>query len=119
MTESEKSSEKTPETPERREETSPPPESLGGPPPTASAAMLVTTCVSLLAARAWEAMGLIPNSTTKQIEKDFDDAQLAIDAAAALAELLRPRVTDSDRREIETLLTNLRLNFVEQKRKAT
>jgi hypothetical protein len=64
-------------------------------------------------------MGLIPNPKTKQLEKDFDDAQLAIDAAAALAELLRPRVPDSDRREIETLVTNLRLNFVEQKRKAT
>jgi hypothetical protein len=64
-------------------------------------------------------MGLVPNPATKRIERNMDDAQLAIDAAAALADLLRPRVSDGERREIETLITNLRLNFVEQKSKAT
>lgn len=84
-----------------------------------SAAALITTCLSLLAARAWEAMGLVPNPRTKQIERNLDDAQLAIDAAAALAEVVRPRVTDAERREIETLVANLRINFVEQKSKVT
>jgi len=84
-----------------------------------SAGALITTCLSLLAARAWEAMGLVPNPRTKQIERNLDDAQLAIDAAAALAEVVRPRVTDAERREIETLVANLRINFVEQKSKVT
>jgi len=39
-------------------------------------------------------------------------------AAAALAEVLRPRLPDSERREIENLIATLRLNFVEQKSKA-
>lgn len=79
---------------------------------------LVTTCLSLLAAKAWEAMGLVPNPSSGKVERHLDDAQLAIDAAAALAEVLRPRLADAERREIETLLANLRLNFVEQKGKA-
>lgn len=86
-------------------------------PPLPDAPALVTTCLSLLAAKAWEAMGLVPNPATHRVERKLDDAQLAIDAAAALAEIVRPRVSESERREIETLVTNLRLNFVEQKRK--
>ncbi len=80
---------------------------------------LVATCISLLASKAWEAMGLVPNPATKALERKFDEAQFAIDAAAALADLLRPRVSDNERREIETLIANLRINFVEQKSKAT
>ena len=79
---------------------------------------LVMTCLSLLAAKAWEAMGLVPSQQTKRIERNLDDAQLAIDAAAALADRLRPRVSDAERREIENLVANLRLNFVEQKGKS-
>jgi hypothetical protein len=77
------------------------------------------TSLSLLAAKAWEAMGLVPNPQTKQIERKFDDAQLAIDAAAALAETVKPRLTDAERRELDTLMANLRINFVEQKSKTT
>ncbi|MGH2405282.1 MAG: DUF1844 domain-containing protein, partial [bacterium] len=61
--------------------------------------------------------GLVPDSTTKKIERKLDDAQLAIDAAAALADLVRPRLSEAERREVEVLVTNLRLNFVEQKSK--
>jgi len=79
---------------------------------------LIATCISLLANTAWQAMGLVPNPSTKTIERHFDEAQLAIDAAAALADLLRPRIGDRERRDLETLVANLRINFVEQKSKA-
>lgn len=78
---------------------------------------LVITCINLFAGKAWEAMGLVPNPQTKKIERKIEDAQIAIDAAAALADLMRPRVTDQERRELETLIANLRINFVEQKQK--
>lgn len=99
-------------------ESEPQHEGEGSPGPLPDAMSLVGTCLSLLAARAWQAMGLVPDPATKQIEKDLNDAQLAIDAAAALADVLRPRVAERERREIEALITNLRLNFVEQKSKA-
>lgn len=108
------SSEPTPEV-TSEPATASPPESTSLPDATA----LVATFMNLLAAKAWETMGLVPNPATKQVERKLDEAQLAIDAAAALAEVLRPRVGDADRRDIETLVTNLRLNFVEQKNKTT
>ena len=60
----------------------------------------------------------MPSPATKQVERNLDEAQLAIDAAAALANVVRPRVADAERREIENLIATLRLNFVEQKNKA-
>jgi hypothetical protein len=76
------------------------------------ATSLIATCISLLANKAWQAMGLVPNPATKAIERQFDEAQLTIDAAAALG------VGDRERRDLETLIANLRINFVEQKSKA-
>ncbi len=93
-----------------------------GPEPSREAALpevksLLATCISLLAGKAWESMGLVPDATTKKIERKLEDAQLAIDAAAALADLVRPRLSEPERREVEVLVSNLRLNFVEQKTK--
>jgi hypothetical protein len=82
------------------------------------AADLLRWCVSLLATSAWQAMGLIPDQATHKTERKLDDARLAIDATGALIELLRPRVDAAERHELETLLANLRLNFVAQTNKA-
>lgn len=80
---------------------------------------LLRWCVSLLATSAWQAMGLIPDPATNRIESNLDDARLAIDATAGLIDHLRPRLSDPERRELENLLANLRLNFVQQKSKGT
>ena len=49
----------------------PTPDTTPGPEPGSvsfpDAKSLVATCLSLLAAKAWEAMGLVPNPETKQI----------------------------------------------------
>ena len=78
---------------------------------------LVRWCVTLLATSAWQAMGLIADPATHRVERNLDDARLAIYAVAALLEHLRPRLPDAEQREFDTLLTNLRLNFVEQQAK--
>lgn len=83
-----------------------------------AAQSVILTCISLLASKAWEAMGFVPDSVTKKVERHLDEAQLAIDAAAALIDLVRNRLPDTERREVETLLANLRLNFVEQRAKS-
>jgi hypothetical protein len=71
-------------------------------------------CLGLLAAKAWEGMGLVPNPGSGKVAKDLDGARLAIDAYAAVFVLVREGIDASPRREMETLLTNLRLNFVEK-----
>jgi len=70
--------------------------------------------LSLLAGKAWEGMGLVPNPLTNKVEKNLDEARLAIDAFAAIFEVLRLRIEEPTRREMETVLTNLRINFVEK-----
>ena len=70
--------------------------------------------LGLLAAKAWEGMGLIPDAATGKIQKNLEDARIAIDAYAALLDVMRERLDNAQRREVETVLTTLRLNFVEK-----
>ena len=75
---------------------------------------LLMSVLNLLAAKAWEGMGLVPNAATNQIQKDIGEARLAIDAYAAILDMVRPHVEDPPRRDLETLLMTLRINFVEK-----
>ncbi len=75
---------------------------------------LVHSFLSLLALKAWEGMGLVPNALTGKTQKNLDDARLAIDAYASVFEILRSRIDEGPRREMENLLTTLRLNFVDK-----
>lgn len=79
-----------------------------------AASDLLTTFLSLMAMKAWEGMGLVANPMTGKTEKNLEDARLAIDAYAAVLELLRARVDDGSRREMENALTMLRVNFVDK-----
>lgn len=95
------------------EEQQPSPGSAAGREPL-DAPGLLKWCISLLAAHAWQSMGLIPNPSTNTIERNLNDARLAIDAAGVLVEQVKPRLDDPGRREMEALLADLRINFVEQ-----
>lgn len=75
---------------------------------------LLVWFLGLLAAKAWEGMGLVPNPATNKVQKNLLDARMAIDAYAALFEAVRAHIEDQPRREMETVLTTLRLNFVEK-----
>jgi len=79
-----------------------------------SASDLLSWVLSLLAAKAWEGMGLVASPLTSKVEKNLDEARLAIDAYAAVFEVVRARTEESPRRAMENLLTTLRLNFVEK-----
>lgn len=81
-------------------------------------AELLRDLVNVVAARAWVALGLVPDPVTHHTAQNLDEARLAIDAAAALADLASPRLADSDRRDLQNLVATLRLNYVEQKTRA-
>jgi hypothetical protein len=65
-------------------------------------------------ALAWQKMGLQPDFVTGEIVKDLDQARAAVDAAAALAALVEPRLDDDDRRRMQNLVRDLKINFVEK-----
>ncbi|GIV17225.1 MAG: hypothetical protein KatS3mg022_2660 [Armatimonadota bacterium] len=67
-----------------------------------------------LQAQAWIKMGLWKDPVSGELHADLPQAKIAIDCVAALAEVLKPHITDSQRRDLERLLTDLRLNFVQR-----
>ncbi len=75
---------------------------------------LVRIFIAELQTRALVHMGLIPNPATRLVAKDLPQARLAIDCVAALIEQLHPMAVPAEREELQHLLTNLRLNFVQQ-----
>ena len=82
--------------------------------PPITARELVGIYVGQLQELAWSRMGLTPNPTSGTIEKDLADARFAIDCIADLVGRLDPLVDPTTRRELQTMLSNLRLNFVQQ-----
>jgi hypothetical protein len=75
---------------------------------------LLVTLLGLLASKAREGMGLIPNPATQKIQKDLAGARMAIDAYGAIFGVVRADVEEQHCREMEAMLTTLRINFVEK-----
>ena len=87
----------------------------GAPPDTYS---LLGYCISLLASDAWQKLGLLADPQSGQAQPDLAQAKVAVDAVGDLAARLeaapREAVPDSLRRDLRTLLNDLRLNYVAQ-----
>lgn len=75
---------------------------------------LVSFFVAELAARAWIHMGIQQNPVTGLVVKDLPQARMAIDCTAALVEQISPTLDEPGRRELQSLLSTLRINFVQQ-----
>lgn len=67
---------------------------------------------------AWLRMGLVANPGTGQIERDMDQAKVAIDTVAFLAQQLEPTVAPQERLPLRALVSDLQINFVEQTKKS-
>jgi hypothetical protein len=77
--------------------------------PPASFAVLVAS----LATQALMALGLVPNPSTQKSEPDFDQAKHLIDMLGVLEEKTRGNLTPDEKRYIESVLFDLRLQYVE------
>lgn len=74
----------------------------------------VAVMTEQLASIAWQKMGLQPDMSTGQIHKDLPQCKAAIDATAALSAIVEPQLDEPDRRQLQNLVRDLRINFVEQ-----
>jgi hypothetical protein len=70
--------------------------------------------LELLNQRAWIALGLVADPVTGRVEADFAEAKRAIDVLAVLAAHVEADAAPEERRELQTLLSNLRINYVRQ-----
>ncbi len=92
-------------------------EDIGGPAPTTYD--LLGYCINLLTSQAWQKLGLLADPQTGEAQPDLADAKLAIDAVGDLAARLEAApdsaVPADVRRELKTLVNDLRLNYVSQR----
>ncbi|MBP6963086.1 MAG: DUF1844 domain-containing protein [Armatimonadetes bacterium] len=75
---------------------------------------LLMSFIGMLGAQAWQWMGLVTDPSTGKIEKDLVQAKVAIDSIAALATQLDGKISDADSKELQSMLSDLRINFVRQ-----
>jgi hypothetical protein len=97
----------------------PPPEMLLG---FAAAQLEVFDLVELLIrvfdGHAWQNMGLVAHPMTGEVAKDLPAAQLAIDCVQFLLSKAEPRLTDTERRDAQRRLSDLRMNYLAKVRES-
>ncbi len=75
---------------------------------------LLTSFCAMLIGQGWQKLGLVVDPATGDIAQDLEQARLAIDSLAALADQLGEHLTDEEKRELDAALANLRLNYVQR-----
>jgi len=68
--------------------------------------------LGILAEKAWQTLGLRTKTGTDKVETDFDQARVAIDTVGFLAEKLELRLPEDEKRRLEGLVADLKLNYV-------
>lgn len=80
---------------------------------------LLGYCINLLASQAWQKLGLLADPQTGEAQPDLAEAKVAIDAVGDLASHLDAApdsaVPPDLRRDLKTLVNDLRLNYVSQR----
>lgn len=75
---------------------------------------VLAVMIDQLAAIAWQKLGLQNDFATGKIEKDLAQAKTAVDVVAQLAEHLIPQLDESDKRQMQNLVSNLKINYVQK-----
>lgn len=71
--------------------------------------------IDILHQGAWIALGLIADPATGQVQQELGQAKAAIDSVAFLAGQVEHDLDDETRRELKNLVSDLQLNYVQQK----
>ncbi|HVT13044.1 MAG TPA: DUF1844 domain-containing protein [Fimbriimonadaceae bacterium] len=75
---------------------------------------LITVMIDQMAAIAWQKLGLQPDWGTGKIEKDLEQAKVAIDITTQLSTYIEPKLEEGDKSRIHSLIRDLRLNYVQK-----
>jgi len=70
--------------------------------------------IDILRQGAWIAMGLIADPNTGTVERDLDEAKIAIDSVAFLVKEIEPKLDAEMRRELKRWVSDLQVNYVRQ-----
>jgi len=75
---------------------------------------LLRMAVGMFAEQAWIHLGLRMDPSTSKTEANLPFAKVAIDTLSFMVEQLQPGLDSQDKRELEALLANLRVNYVQR-----
>jgi len=73
---------------------------------------IILFTIANLETKAWAYLGLVSHPETGEKLMDKKQAKLAIDSLDALYQLVKEEIPANERKNIELMLTNLRLNYV-------
>jgi len=65
-------------------------------------------------AKAWAYLDFVVHPETQTHKKDINEAKLAIDAMDVLYKTVEEQLSPEQKKDLQTRLTNLRLNFVKK-----
>lgn len=68
--------------------------------------------IGVLAGAAWRNLGLVVNPKTNKIEKDLDQARIAIDVFEFIFKKIEGKLGEDEKRQLSGLLNDLKINFV-------
>lgn len=74
----------------------------------------IVMMVEQMAAVSWQKLGLQPDLLSGKIAPDLAEAKVAIDVTTLLAGLIENRFDEADRRRLQGLITDLRINYVQK-----
>lgn len=75
---------------------------------------LIQWVILMLTESAWQWMGLHKNPVTNKTEQDMAQVKMAIDSVVFLIDQVSPHVSEEQRRAYRSLISDLRINFVEK-----
>lgn len=75
---------------------------------------LIYMTILSLESKAWSYMDFVVHPETQKHKKDLKEAKLAIDAIDILYKSLEEQLSTEQKKDIQTRLTNLRLNFAKK-----
>lgn len=70
--------------------------------------------IGIMNEKTWINMGLLANPGTGKVQKNIPEAKRGIDLIADLIKHLEPHAEPEEKRELQVMLQNLRINFVRQ-----
>ncbi|MCH8980075.1 MAG: DUF1844 domain-containing protein [Armatimonadetes bacterium] len=75
----------------------------------------IAQMVDFMSSLAWQKMGLQNDLATGKIHQDLEQAKAAVDATAELVKVLEPALDEeADRRQVQNLVRDLRINYVQK-----
>ncbi len=80
---------------------------------------ILTILIEQMSSVAWQKLGLQPDSVTGRIGVDLAEAKVAIDVVANMVHQLESQLDDEDRRQVNSLVRDLRINYLNKSQGAS